>query len=100
MFIENNFENLFIDYFKKEEIEIEAGDIAINRTKFEKLLEEKGLSKDYYLIVCTNIANNETVNNPHISEIRIRYDMDFNLLKNETYKSEFDCPEIFYAQFL
>ena len=100
IFIENNFENLFLDYFKKEEIEIEAGDIAINRTKFEKFWEEKGFNKYNYLIVCTNIKNNETVNNPHISEIRIRYDMDFTLLSNETDKSEFDCPEIFYAQFL
>ena len=31
--------------------------------------------------------------------MRIRYDLDFNLLKNETDKCEFDCPEIFYAQF-
>ena len=101
MFIENNFENLFIDYFKKEKIEIEPGDMTINRTKFEKLLEEKGLSKDYYLIVCTNITqNNGTEINPHILEIRIRYDTNFNLLSNSTDKSEFDCPEIFYAQFL
>ena len=101
MFIENNFENLFIDYFKKEKIEIEPGDMTINRTKFEKLLEEKGLSKDYYLIVCTNITQNNGIEiNPHILEIRIRYDTNFNLLSNSTDKSEFDCPEIFYAQFL
>ena len=101
MFIDNNFENLFLDYFKKEDIKIEAGDMAINRTKFEKLFEEKGFSKDMYLIVCTNITViNETFYNPHISEIRIRYDLDFKLLRNATDKSEFDCPEIFYAQFL
>ena len=101
MFIENNFDNLFIDYFKKEKIEIEPGDMTINRTKFEKLLEEKGLSKDYYLIVCTNITQNNGIEiNPHILEIRIRYDTNFNLLSNSTDKSEFDCPEIFYAQFL
>ena len=100
MFIENKFENLFSDYFNKEGIEIEVGDMAINRTKFEKFWEEKGMNKYNYLIVCTKITNNETVNNPHISEIRIRYDMNFKLLSNETDKSEFDCPEIFYAQFL
>ena len=100
MFIENKFENLFSDYFNKEGIEIEVGDMAINRTKFEKFWEEKGMNKYNYLIVCTNITYNETVNYPHILEIRIRYSMDFNLLYNNTDKSEFDCPEIFYAQFL
>ena len=100
IFINNNFDNLFLDFFKKEQIEIKTGDIAINRNKFEKYFEERGFGKDYYLIVCTNITNNSTDVNPHISEIRIRYDLDFKLLKNETDKSEFDCPEIFYAQFL
>ena len=100
MFIDNNFDNLFLDFFKKEQIEIKTGDMAINRTKFETYFDERGFGKDYYLIVCTNITNNSTKVNPHISEIRIRYDLDFKLLKNETDKSEFDCPEIFYAQFL
>ena len=100
IFINNNFDNLFIDFFKKEQIEINKGDMAINRTKFEKYFEERGFNKDYYLIVCTNITNDETKVNPHISEIRIRYDLDFKLLKNETDTSEFDCPDIFYAQFL
>ena len=98
MFVENNFENLFIDFFAKEGKTIQKGDLEIDRTKFEAFLDEKGISNDKYLIVCTNITNkNKTY--PHISEMRIRYDMDFHLLKNETDKSEFDCPEIFYAQF-
>ena len=100
IFTNNHFDNLFLDFFKKEQIEIKTGDMAINRNKFEKYFEERGFGKDYYLIVCTNITNNSTKVNPHISEIRIRYDLDFKLLKNETDKSEFDCPEIFYAQFL
>ena len=100
MFVDNNFDNLFIDFFKKEQIEINKGDMAINRTKFEKYFEERGFGKDYYLIVCTNITNDDSKVNPHISEIRIRYDLDFKLLKNETDTSEFDCPDIFYAQFL
>jgi len=101
MFIKNNFANLFLDFFKKEKIEIEVGDMAINRTKFEKFFKERGFDKDYYVIVCANITkNNGSEIYPHISEMRIRYDLDFKLLKNETDKSEFDCPEIFYAQFL
>ena len=99
MFNKNNFENLFLDFFEKEKIEIKTGDMAINRTKFELFFNEKGFSKDTYLIVCTNITNEKKINYAHISEMRIRYDLDFNLLKNETDKSEFDCPEIFYAQF-
>ena len=101
MFINNNFENLFLDFFKKENIELEVGDMAINRTKFEKFFDGRGFGKDYYVIVCTNITkNNGSEIYPHILEMRIRYDLNFNLLKNEIDKSEFDCPEIFYAQFL
>ena len=101
MFIENNFENLFFDYFKKEDIKIKVGDMAINRAKFEKIFEDKGFPKDSYLLVCTNLSKeSESEIKPQISEVRIRYDLDFNLLRNKTDKSEFDCPEIFYAQFL
>ena len=99
MFVDNNFENLFIDFFAKEGIEIKAEDMAINRTKFEAFFNEKGFSNDKYLIVCTNITDDKNITHPHISEMRIRYDLDFHLLKNETDVSEFDCPEIFYAQF-
>ena len=99
MFVDNNFENLFIDFFAKEGIEIKAEDMAINRTKFEAFFNEKGFSNDKYLIVCTNITDDKNNTHPHISEMRIRYDLDFHLLKNETDVSEFDCPEIFYAQF-
>ena len=98
MFVENNFEDLFIDFFKKEGRQIIGGDLDINRTRFEAFLDERGISNDKYLIVCTNVTNQD-INNPHILEMRIRYDLDFHLLKNETDKSEFDCPEIFYAQF-
>ena len=101
MFVNNNFENLFLDFFEKEKIDIIKGDMAINRTKFERFFDERGFNKHHYVIVCTNITDkNETIYNPHILEIRIRYDLDFNLLKNDTDKSEFDCPETFYAQFL
>ena len=101
MFIENNFENLFLDFFKKEKIEVIKGDMMINRTKFEQFFDEKGFNKHHYVIVCTNITDkNETQYNPHILEIRIRYDLNFILLPNVTDKSEFDCPETFYAQFL
>ena len=100
IFQENNFANLLIDFLAKEKIVKKIGDMKINRTKFESFFNDKGFSKDKYLIVCRNITDEYNETNPHIYEIRIRYDLDFNLLKNETDVSEFDCPEIFYAEFL
>ena len=98
MFIDNDFENIFINMYKDT---IEPGDRVIVRKEVEDYLETKGFSRDTYKIVCTNITqNNGTEINPHILEIRIRYDLAFKLLPNETDVSEFDCPEFFYAQFL
>ena len=96
MFIENNFENIFIDIYKDT---IVPEDKLINRTEVEQYLSNKNFSPDTYKIVCTNITNGTQIN-PHILEIRIRYDLNFELLKNATDVSEFDCPEFFYAQFL
>ena len=98
MFIENNFENIFIDIYKDT---IVPGDRLIDRKEVEQYLSNKNFPPDTYKIVCTNITqNNGTEINPHILEIRIRYKLNFELLKNETDVSEFDCPEFFYAQFL
>ena len=80
---------------------IKPGEMEINRNELENYFDSKGFAKDTYVIVCTNITDtNSTIVNPHLLEIRIRFDLDFNILKNETDVSEFDCPEIFYAQFL
>ena len=98
IYFKYDFQNIFIDIYKEG---IEPGVKQINRNEVESYLESKGLSKDTYLLVCTNITNefNGEVQ-PHLYEIRIRFDLDFNLLKNETDASEFDCPQIFYAHFL
>ena len=100
LFINYNLANLFIDFFKKEQIEIKEGDMSINRIKFEDFLTEKGFAKDVYTLACKNFTDEYNNTYSHISEMRIRYDLDFNLLKNETEVSDFDCPEIFYAQFM
>ena len=97
IFIEYDLDKIFLDIYKDR---ITLGDMEINRSEVEKYFDEKGLSKDTYLLVCTNITQPSTQVNPHLLEIRIRFDLDFKLLKNETDISEFDCPEIFYAQFL
>ena len=98
MFLNYNFANIFLDIYKDRII---PGDMEINRNEVVSYLEKKNIPKDTYLLVCTNITDtNSTQVNPHLLEIRIRFDLDFNLLKNETDVSEFDCPEIFYTQFL
>ena len=98
MFQYYKFENIFLDIYKDR---IEPGDFLINRKDVEEYFQNKGFDPDTYLIVCTNITeNNGTIVNPHILEIRIRFDLSFQILHNETDASEFDCPDQFYAQFL
>ena len=100
IFEENKFENIFIDFFNNTSYMYEEY-MVINKTEFENYFDERGFPKDTYLIVCENITNsNNNINYPHILEIRIKYDLNFKLLKKENDKSEFDCPEIFYAKFL
>ena len=95
MYLKYDFANIFLDMYKDR---IEKGDMIINRKELENYLANKGFNRDTYVVVCTNI--NETEINPHLLEIRIRFDLEFNLLPNATDKSEFDCPDLFYAQFL
>ena len=98
MYEQYDFANIFINLYKDK---ITPGDMEINRKDVEKYFESKGFPKDTYLLVCTNITQkNEDEIKPHLLEIRIRFDLDFNILKNETDVSEFDCPDLFYAQFL
>ena len=77
------------------------GNKEINRNEIQDYLENKKFNKDTYLLVCTNITQDD-INEikPHLLEIRIRFDLDFKLLKNETDASEFDCPQKFYVYFL
>jgi ribonuclease I len=97
MYEQYNFGNIFIDLYKDR---IKPGDMEINRTEVQEFLEERGFAKDVYLLVCTNISENYTEVNPHLLEIRIRFDINFTVLENATDVSEFDCPEKFYAEFL
>ena len=97
MYLDYDLANFFIDMLKDR---IEPGDMQINRNEVESYFDNKGFPKHTYLLVCTNITNEvDSLVYPHLLEIRIRFDLDFKLLKNETDVSEFDCPELFYAQF-
>ena len=92
---------MLIYFIEKEKINIEKKeDVSINRNKFEEFLNEKGFDKDSYSIICKNLADEYNDIYSYISEIRIKYDLDFNLWKNKTEPSDYDCPEIFYARFI
>ena len=79
---------------------IAPGDKTVNRTELEIYLNKTGISKDTYQIVCQNVTDNLGKISPNLLEIRIRFDLDFNLLKNGSDPSEFDCPTLFNVLFL
>ena len=87
--------NIFINMLG----EIKKGDVEIHKSDLENYLETKGIQKSEYLLLCENITiNDETFS--YISEMRIRFDFNFSLYKNETEKTNKDCPDIFMAEFL
>ena len=87
--------NIFINMFD----EIKKGDVEIHRSELENYLETKGIQRSEYLLLCENFTiNNETFS--YISEMRMRFDFNFSLYKNETEKTGKDCPDIFMAEFL
>ena len=88
--------NIFINMYDKN---LPKGDNKISRTKLEGYLKTKGIERDEYLLICENITINNK-NYSYIYEMRIRFDLDFNLYKNETEKIKDECPEEFMAEFL
>ena len=88
--------NIFINMYDKN---LPKGDNKISRTKLEGYLKTKGIERDEYLLICENITINNK-NYSYIYEMRIRFDLDFNLYKNETEKLKNECPEEFMAEFL
>ena len=95
LYLKYNFSDIFLNIYKDK---IVPGDMAINRNEVEEYLDKNGIPNDTYVIVCRNITKKDKVE-PHLLEFRVRFDLNFNLLSNKTDKSEFDCPDIFYAQF-
>ena len=88
---------------KKKEEEKESEDEEENLKDNDSYNESEDYSEDkinHYIGRKRNITNEiDGEVYPHLLEIRIIFNLNFKLLKNETDKSEFDCPEIFYAQF-
>ena len=97
LFFKYDFANLFNNMIGDK---IKPGDTEIKRSDIEGYFGKIGLDKYTYLLVCTNITSSTNINITYITEIRIKFDLDFVLYKNETDKSEFDCPETFMAEFL
>jgi ribonuclease I len=87
--------NIFINMFGDEKKEIK-----INRTEIENYFAQVGIEKNEYLLVCNNNIVVDGKNVSYIEEIRIRFNLDFELYKNETDKSEKDCPFEFMAELL
>ena len=76
------------------------GNKEINRNEIQDYLENKKFNKDTYLLVCTNITYENNSVYTYLLEIRIRLDLKFETIGNETDVSEFDCPQKFYVYFL
>jgi ribonuclease I len=97
LYIKYNLSDIFINMFNHT---LAPGDKTVNRTELEIYLNKTGISKDTYQIVCQNVTDNLGKISPNLLEIRIRFDLDFNLLKNGSDPSEFDCPTLFNVLFL
>ena len=97
LYINYNLSNIFINMFNNT---IAPGDKTVNRTELEIYLNKTGIGQDTYQIVCQNATDNSGKVSPNLLEIRIRFDLDFNLLKNGSDPSEFDCPTLFNVLFL
>ena len=96
LYIKYNLSDIFINMFNNT---IAPGDRTVNRTELEIYLNETGIAKDTYQIVCQNVTDNSGKIFPNLLEIRIRFDLEFNLLRNESGHSEFDCPSLFNVSF-
>ena len=89
--------NIFINLYGN----LTKGDKDIKRSEIEEYFEKKiGLEKYSYLLICRNLTLESGETYSFITEIRIRFDLDFTLYKNETDKTPYDCPENFKAEFL
>ena len=75
------------------------GEKLFKREEVEKYFESKGIEKGTYLLLCEKINVDGKIVS-YAYEMRIRFELDFSLYKNETQIDEKDCPEEFMAEFL
>ena len=90
--------NIFINMFDKK---LEKGDKKLTEKQFEKYFEKVGIKKGSFFLIC-NIANINNQKVPYISEIRIRFDLDFNIYIDDKNKDKIKdiCPDEFFVEFL
>lgn len=88
--------NIFINMFDKN---LNKGDKKISRNEIESYFEKKGFKRGSYLLICSYI-NIDGKNLPYISEIRIKFELNFDIYVKEGDKSESDCPNEFWVEFL
>ena len=90
--------NIFINMFGKN---LEKGDKKVTEQQFEKYFEKVGIKKGSFFLICNLVnINNKAI--PYISEIRIRFDLDFNLYFDDKNKDKIKdiCPDEFFVEFL
>ena len=80
---------------------LEKGDKKVTEQQFEKYFEKVGIKKGSFFLICNLVnINNKAI--PYISEIRIRFDLDFNLYFDDKNKDKIKdiCPDEFFVEFL
>ena len=90
--------NIFINMFDKN---LERGDKLITEEQFDKYFETIGIKKGSFFLICNFIKiNNEII--PYISEIRIRFYLNFSLYIDDKNKDKIYniCPDKFFVEFL
>ena len=98
LYYKYDFKNIFINMLGDKLVK---GDIKVNRDMFLNYFDKIGLKNNTYLLICDDILVGGK-NLSYISEIRIRFDMDFTPQVNETDSdnNHRDCPFEFMAEFL
>ena len=88
--------NIFYNMFNNQ---LDKGDRKITAKEVEDYFAKIGIEKGSYYLIC-NFINIDSKNVPYIGEIRIRFDLDFNLYKSESDKVDYECPSEFWVEFL
>ena len=87
--------NIFINMFDGK---ITKGDIKVQKKDVENYFESIGIEKNTYLILCS-VINIDGKDLSYANEIRIRFELDFSLYKNETETNKDECPDEFMVDF-
>jgi ribonuclease I len=88
--------NIFYNMFNNQ---LDKGDRKITAKEVEDYFAKIGIEKGSYYLIC-NFINIDSKIVPYIGEIRIRFDLDFNLYKSESDKVDYECPSEFWVEFL